>query len=66
MWSKTYGDIIGVEITFSGQQTNDGGFILTGSKSNKLVEDVLLFKTDSNDDVRKCKAISSSSLLRFL
>jgi len=55
VWSKTYGDRIDVEITVSGQQTMDGGFILTGHKSNGLGRDVLLIKTDSNGDVPRSK-----------
>ena len=57
-WSKTYGDRIGADITVSGQQTMDGGFILAGYKSNGLGRDVLLIKTDSSGNVPRNKTFN--------
>ena len=64
VWSKTYGDRIGAELTVSGQQTMDEGFILSGCKSYGfgMDADVLLIKTDSNGDVPKSRV---RNLLKF-
>jgi predicted Rdx family selenoprotein len=59
VWSKTYGDRRSADGIVSGQQTGDGGFILTGLKSNALGTDVLLIKTDSNGDVPKRSRVRS-------
>ena len=48
LWSKTFGDTNGEE-GYSVQQTNDGGYIITGVKSffsNGLTLDIYLIKTD--------------------
>jgi len=64
VWSKTFGDLIEADITVSGQQTIDGGFILTGYKThdNRWNADVLLIKTDANGNIPRNKIISSPSL----
>ena len=56
-WSKTYGRRIGADITVSGQQTVDGGYILVGYKI-AYNTDVWLIKTDSNGDVPTSRARS--------
>ena len=68
VWSKTHGDIIGADTACSGQQTMDGGFILSGCKSYgfEMNADVLLIKTDANGNVARNRATYNSLFLRFL
>ncbi|MFX0209310.1 MAG: hypothetical protein ACFFDT_25225 [Candidatus Hodarchaeota archaeon] len=56
MWNKTYGGI-GPEMGFSVQQTNDGGYILTGGYYKTCS---YLIKTDSNGDEEWIKTFGSN------
>ena len=47
VWSQTYGTS-NSEWGYSVQQTNDGGFIITGNLSTESNSDVYLIKTDQN------------------
>ena len=51
LWSKSFGGV-GMEIGFSGQQTIDGGFIITGETYSfgNGESDLWLLKTDSQGD----------------
>ena len=60
-WIGYYGES-GSDIALSVQQTNDGGYILSGYKSAGLYYDLWLVKTDSNGDVPTSRA---RNLLKF-
>jgi len=63
LWTKTYGDTNGEE-GYSVQQTNDGGYIITGVKSffsNGFTLDVYLIKTDENGDSLWTKTYGGTS-----
>ena len=50
-WQQTYGDSLAIDIGYSAQQTNDGGYIVTGwtnsySSGSWGYYDVYLLKTD--------------------
>ncbi|MBM3419269.1 MAG: T9SS type A sorting domain-containing protein, partial [Bacteroidetes bacterium] len=48
LWSKTYGNLLGANGKTSAQQTNDGGYIITGTIPNSITGfDIYLIKTDS-------------------
>lgn len=51
MWTKTFGEL-GYDFALDVEQTDDGGFILTGVTTNFEQEndDIYLVKTDSNGD----------------
>lgn len=66
IWSKTYGDRFSADITSSGQQTSDGGYILAGYKYSVSNSDFLLIKTDSNGNVPNNKSIKNTIFLQFL
>ena len=71
LWSKTYGGA-GIDIGYSVQQANDGGFIITGQSNVSILEDYHLFllKTDSLGDLKWFKyfggnlAFKKSSLIK--
>jgi hypothetical protein len=63
LWTKTFGDTNGEE-GYSVQQTNDGGYIITGVKSffsNGLTLDIYLIKTDENGDSLWTKTFGGTS-----
>ena len=74
VWSKTYGDRIGADLTTSGQQTMDGGYILTGCKLQILWKsygfemdvDLLLIKTDANGNVPRNRLLTKPLFMRSL
>ena len=61
LWTKTYGTV-GYEVGYSGQQTSDGGYIITGmtSPSSYGNSNVYLIKTDSKGDALWTKSIGGS------
>lgn len=65
IWSKTYGSKFTTDITQSGQQTKDGGYILAGYKLSGYNSDFLLIKTDSEGNVARNRVITNSFLMRL-
>ncbi len=62
-WSKTYGQD-GDDWSFGVQQTNDGGYALTGhtnTDSTAAVSDVYLIKTDANGDTLFVKSYGGTN-----
>jgi hypothetical protein len=69
MWTKTFGDSFGLEGT-SVQQTNDGGYIITGSykglvagKKKKHNSNIMLESKQSSDWIRLIKTDSNGDTL---
>lgn len=61
MWTKTYGGA-GDDLGQSVQQTNDGGYIIAGTKDNfSLQTKIYLIKTNSNGDTLWTKSYQDSS-----
>ncbi len=61
LWNKTYGST-NVDIGFSAQQTNDGGFIISGSQSTLVGNtNVYLIKTDINGDTLWTRTFGGTS-----
>jgi hypothetical protein len=50
LWIKIFGDSSGLEAGSSVQQTNDGGYIVSGSGDGPGAGGIWLLKTDSNGD----------------
>tara|TARA_Y100000385_G_C13038062_1_gene613961 strand:+ start:142 stop:1455 length:1314 start_codon:yes stop_codon:yes gene_type:complete len=60
-WYKTYGEINILDFGSSGQQTSDGGYIVTGHKENSNQDiDVYLLKTDEYGDTLWTKKFGGS------
>ena len=63
LWTKTYGGV-GLDIGLSAQQTNDGGYIITGftrTFQGGTNSDVYLIKTDSNGNLLWSKTFGGSN-----
>jgi len=60
-WTKTYGGT-GDDDGYAIRQTNDGGFIITGTTNSFGGNDALLMKTDSNGNLQWSKTIDSSAV----
>lgn len=60
-FQKTYGGTLN-DYGYSGQQTADGGYIITGSSNSfgSIYENIFLIKTDSNGDTLWTKTYSES------
>lgn len=59
-WTKTFGDSSG-EKGYSIQQTNDGGYIISGEIWNTSYSDIYLIKTDSDGSLQWSKNYGGSS-----
>ncbi len=65
-WNKTFGDSIGGEYLMSVQQTDDGGYIVTGRNyldNSWTSSNVLVIKTDSNGETQWNKPFIGGSYL---
>ena len=63
LWSNTYGDVNAYDAGQCVQQTNDGGYIVTGTTSSfgSLSTDILLLKIDSNGNQEWIKTLGGTN-----